>query len=104
MGKGNKSTERKSIARRLLAWVGIAGALGLSAPVHAADATPRESLEARVMAVRTALQDAAADADTNASFDPDARIAQWLNWPNWNNWNNWPNWGNWGNWGNWFNR
>jgi hypothetical protein len=105
-GKGNKSTGRKSIARWLLAGVGLASALGASAAAHAVtDATPRAALEARVMAVRAALQADAEDANPDArNAAPDTRVAQWLNWPNWNNWNNWPNWGNWGNWGNWFNR
>jgi hypothetical protein len=52
-------------------------------------------LEARVEAVRKALQ------ATPADQLPQQLVAQWYNWPNWNNWNNW---GNWANWGNWFNR
>lgn len=88
--------------RRLLglALVGL-GLLGMSPRAQAQTVGERLVLEARVDAVRQALQRAAVT-DTQT-----AAVEQWLNWPNWNNWNNWGNWGNWpnwGNWGNWFNR
>jgi hypothetical protein len=80
--------------------VGVAGALGSVSPVEARVEQARQSLEARVLAVRSALRDAA-EADVVPGAAPDSSLAQWMNWGNWNNWNNWPNWGNWGNW---FNR
>ena len=84
--------------RGLLTWIGVAGVLG-SATIAEARVEPaaRVALEARVQAVRSAMQESV-DA---AAASGDNTLAQWFNWSNWNNWNNWPNWGKWGNW---FNR
>ena len=84
--------------RALLALVGVVGVMGAPNPAEARVELARQALEARVLAVRAAIQEAP---DADATKLPDTRLAQWMNWGNWNNWNNWPNWGNWGNW---FNR
>ena len=83
------------LLRALLTWIGVAGALS-SANVAQARVEPpaRVALEARVQAVRGAMQESI-DA---AAASGDKTLAQWFNWSNWNNWNNWPNWGKWGNW------
>ena len=101
MSHRTKASSWPRALRALLARVGVAGvvgAMGASSPADARVELGRQALEARVLAVRAALQEAA---DADASKAPDTRLAQWMNWGNWNNWNNWPNWGNWGNW---FNR
>jgi hypothetical protein len=85
-------------------WTILLGLFGLAVGVSAPAATnpaasERAALEARVAAVREALQQAPQEAvGRHSDFD---LIAQWPNWPNWGNWGNWPNWPNWGNW---FNR
>ena len=92
--------------RRALAQVSVlAGsvlALGSAAAAHASVQLERETLEARVQAVRAMLQvpavgdavDAVDAVDAGGKARP-VRTAQWFNWSNWNNWNNWKNWGNW---------
>ncbi len=72
----------------------------LGAGAQASVPAQRALLEARVAAVRQALQLDEAGHEAPAS----GRVAQWGNWPNWANWPNWNNWNNWANWGNWFNR
>lgn len=98
MSRDVKPANRHRAIRSLLALIGVAGALGASNPVEARVELARQTLEARVLAVRAVIQEAS---DADATKIPDTRVAQWMNWGNWNNWNNWPNWGNWGNW---FNR
>lgn len=88
-------------------WVALLGAIGVTVASAASGAegqtlAQRVALEARVEAVRKALQETSAGSGTDHSES--GPHAQWFNWPNWNNWNNWMNWGNWGNWPNWFNR
>lgn len=101
--KGSKG--RSTVSRRwwasALASLGLAAALPLSATESPA-AARRASLESRVAAVRSALQEAPVAGDAQQEGNLGVH-AQWFNWPNWNNWNNWVNWGNWGNWSNWFN-
>ena len=89
--------------RRALAQVSVlAGsvlALGSAAAAHASVQLERQTLEARVQAVRAMLQvpavgDAVDSVDDAGKARP-VRTAQWFNWSNWNNWNNWKNWGNW---------
>jgi hypothetical protein len=95
--------------RRWAAWIGLAGWAATASAQGGDPASGRLELEARVEAVRAALQaarpasgDAAGpEAPAAAGSDPADPQAQWFNWPNWNNWSNWQNWGNWGNW---FNR
>ena len=93
---------RSRLALRLASLLGLVSALG-SAPaaMPPADAA-RQSLLARVDAVRAQFESQAQP--TKGTATGPKNVAQWLNWPNWNNWNNWPNWGNWNNWVNWFNR
>ena len=98
MSRDVKPASRHRALRALLAFIGVAGALGASNPAEARIELARQALEARVLAVRAMIQEAP---DADAIKAPDTRLAQWMNWGNWNNWNNWPNWGNWGNW---FNR
>ena len=95
--------------RRALAQVSmLAGsvlALGSAAAAHASVQLERQTLEARVQAVRAMLQmpapgDAVDSVDGVDAVDAagkawPVRTAQWFNWSNWNNWNNWKNWGNW---------
>ena len=87
--------------------LGALGLVQLAQPVSANEGAgvlpDRVALEARVFAVRSALQQTAAQATPALATadDPVDEIAQWRNWPNWGNWNNWNNWANWGNW---FNR
>ena len=89
--------------RRALAQVSVlAGsvlALGSAAAAHASVQLERQTLEARVQAVRAMLQEPVpgdpADALDGAGKALPLRTAQWFNWSNWNNWNNWKNWGNW---------
>jgi len=91
-----KRARQHSMFARLLALIGVAGALGIPRPVDARVDMARHSLEARVLAARSAISDAA---QANAPDSPDLldrQVAQ--SWGKWNNWNNW------GNWGNWFNR
>jgi len=83
---------RAALIRRVIAAIGAAGLLGAAIQAQAHVERDRIALEARVAAVRDAIQRAAPDAPS------DRPLAQWFNWGNWNNWNNWPNWGNWGNW------
>ena len=92
--------------RRALAQVSVlAGsvlALGSAAAAHASVQLERQTLEARVQAVRAMLQvpavgdvvDSVDAVDAGGKARP-VRTAQWFNWSNWNNWNNWKNWGNW---------
>ena len=92
--------------RRALAQVSVfAGSvLALGSAAHASVQLERQTLEARVQAVRAMLQEPvpgsavdAVDAVDGASKATPLRTAQWFNWNNWNNWNNWKNWGNWFN-------
>jgi len=101
MSSRTSRAERPSILGRVLAIIGAAGVLGAAMPAEARIESARQTLEARVRAMRVAVHESA---EAGALPEPDQLVAQWLNWPNWNNWNNWPNWGNWGNWSNWFNR
>ena len=97
----DRPASRSRRSRGWLTLVGIAAMLGVAVAATPAEAridTQRQALEARVLAVRSAMRDAA---DAEPATPPEHRLAQWMNWGNWNNWNNWPNWGNWGNW---FNR
>ena len=93
--------------RLIAAMLSTLGLLQLVQPVSAKQEVDgpsgRVALEARVAAVRSALQQAGAQAapDAAAAAKPADELAQWRNWPNWGNWNNWNNWANWGNW---FNR
>ncbi|MEP7296958.1 MAG: hypothetical protein ABI702_12285 [Burkholderiales bacterium] len=73
--------------------IGAAGLLGAALQAQAHAEQDRLALEARVAAIRAAIQRTAPDAPNDGG-----PLAQWFNWGNWNNWNNWPNWGNWGNW------
>lgn len=98
MSRDLKPANRHRVLRSWLALMGVVGAFGASSPAEARVEVARQALEARVLAVRAAIQEAP---DADAGKAPDTRLAQWMNWGNWNNWNNWPNWGNWGNW---FNR
>ena len=82
---------RFSGLRRLITLLAAAGLLGGTLQAQAHVERERQALEARVAAVRQALQ----DNDSSASGDVDGQRAQWFNWGNWNNWNNWRNWGNW---------
>lgn len=79
-----------------LAWAQAAAA---SLPVQPPE---RTALNARVLAVRTALAlqhpvpavpraQAEAEAETTAQAPP---------WANWSNWSNWPKWSKWSNWAN----
>jgi hypothetical protein len=107
--RGQSRGRRGRWLRRVLSSAGIAGLLGLPSAALATEAgdelvaANRTALDARVLAVRSAILAAGPDQAAGAANDAGS-VAQWFNWPNWNNWNNWPNWGNWGNWGNWFNR
>jgi len=82
--------------RGLLTWIGVVAGVLSSAGVAEARVEPpaRVALEARVQAVREAMQ----ASNEAAAARGDKTLAQWFNWSNWNNWNNWPNWGKWGNW------
>ena len=96
----NRLATRLGKLRRALAQVSmLAGsvlALGSAAAAHASVQLERQTLEARVQAVRAMLQvPAPGDAGDAAAKTPPVRSAQWFNWSNWNNWNNWKNWGNW---------
>jgi len=71
---------------------GAAAALGGAVPASASVPAERHVLEARVKAVRAALNDDHDAADAGAGVEPSVRTAQWFNWGNWNNWNNWKNW------------
>lgn len=93
---------RSSLALCLTALLGLVSVFGTAHAGTTATDAARESLLARVDAVRTQLNSQAQSPEDAATAPQD--VAQWLNWPNWNNWNNWPNWGNWNNWVNWFNR
>ena len=79
--------------RRMIVAIGAAGLLGAAWQVQAHVEQDRIALEARVAAIRAAIERAAPDTPNDGG-----PLAQWFNWGNWNNWNNWPNWGNWGNW------
>jgi len=84
--------------RRVLAQVSVfAGAaigLAAAAPVNASVQLDRHALDARVLAVRSTLRDAAASGEPGSTPGDTlaVRTAQWFNWGNWNNWNNWKNW------------
>ena len=102
----NRLAARLGKLRRALAQVSmLAGsvlALGSAAAAHASVQLERQTLEARVQAVRAMLQVPAVgdvvdsvDAVDAAGKARPVRTAQWFNWSNWNNWNNWKNWGNW---------
>ena len=102
----NRLAARLGKLRRALAQVSVlAGsvlALGSAAAAHASVQLERQTLEARVQAVRAMLQvpavgdavDSVDAVDAGGKARP-VRTAQWFNWSNWNNWNNWKNWGNW---------
>jgi hypothetical protein len=98
MNSQRKRSSWKLLLRRLLALIGVAGAMAAPTSAQAGVEVARQALEGRVLAVRAAIHDVS-EADPAAA--PNPTLAQWFNWGNWNNWNNWPNWGNWGNW---FNR
>jgi len=90
---------RRLKLNQLLLWVGIAGTFSLGATAaHGNVNLSRQTLEARVEAVRQNLWASSSGGQPSMS---DIKLAQWMNWGNWPNWNNWPNWQNWGNW---FNR
>jgi len=75
------------IGRRLrhaFASLAALGLLGAAAQANAIVRLEREALEARVDAVRGALQH-----DEGAL---PVLVAQWNNFKNWNNWNNWKKW------------
>ena len=102
----NRLAARLGKLRRALAQVSmLAGsmlALSSAAAAHASVQLERQTLEARVQAVRAMLQVPAVgdvvvsvDAVDAAGKARPVRTAQWFNWSNWNNWNNWKNWGNW---------
>ena len=96
MSNPRKIPNTRTLIGRLLASIGAVA--GIAAAPHA-DAVPaaRQALEARVLAVREALdQDAERDAESGDAA-PRRLLAQ-FKWNNWNNWNNWPKWGKWGNW------
>lgn len=87
---------RGLIGALLGAWGLLAGTQASAAlPPRVDQASPRVVLEARVSAVREALQRSTGSAERPEGW---RQLAQWMNW------NNWPNWRNWGNWGNWFNQ
>jgi hypothetical protein len=83
---------RAALIRRVIAVIGAAGLLGAAMQAQAHVERERIALEARVAAMRDAIQRVAPEGAN------DGPLAQWFNWGNWNNWNNWPNWGNWSNW------
>lgn len=91
----------REVIRRALALLGVASLTAAQAAQLPPDlATARADLEARVAAVRAAMEQQAAKVETGHGGE-EHHVAQWFNWPNWANWPNWPNWGNWANW---FNR
>lgn len=70
--------------RRVFASLAAIGLLGAAAQANAIVRLERDALEARVDAVRGALQ-------ARESALP-VLVAQWNNFKNWNNWNNWKKW------------
>lgn len=82
------------LVRRLLALLGVAGAVGTALPVQAAQASQmpstaqRLALEARVAQARQQL------AEESQTLDAPTTVAQGNNWNNWPNFNNWANWAN----------
>ena len=70
--------------RRAFALLAALGLLGTAAQANAIVRLERDALEARVDAVRGALQ-------AREGALP-ALVAQWNNFKNWNNWNNWKKW------------
>ena len=93
-----RTTSRKTLLfRSLVMALGTAGLLGAAVQAQAHAARDRMALEARVEAMRGAIEQAAR-VDTSIDTSIDETRAQWFNWGNWNNWNNWSNWGNWNNW------
>ncbi|MEP7101984.1 MAG: hypothetical protein ABI781_15850 [Burkholderiales bacterium] len=71
--------------RRAFATLAALGLLGAAAQANAIVRLERDALEARVDAVRGALQGPVDDSLP-------ALVAQWNNFKNWNNWNNWKKW------------
>jgi hypothetical protein len=94
MKRISNRADRPSLLRRVLAIGGAAGVLGAAIPADARIESARQTLEARVLAVRVAMHESVG---AGPRGEPDQTVAQWFNWPNWGNWNNWPNWGNWFN-------
>ena len=70
--------------QRAFASLAALGLLGAAAQASAVVRLERDALEARVDAVRGALQ------SRDAALP--ALVAQWNNFKNWNNWNNWKKW------------
>lgn len=70
--------------RRAFASLAALGLLNTAAQANASVRLERDALEARVDAVRGALQ-------SREGALP-ALVAQWNNFKNWNNWNNWKKW------------
>jgi hypothetical protein len=95
---GSMPLARHWIARASSWAIALLALIGINLPVTAASTGEKEpdrvGLEARVEAVRNALDKGQAPYEEPKIGD---RTLQWINWPNWNNWNNWPNWGNWNN-------
>jgi hypothetical protein len=70
--------------RRAFAALAALGLLGAAAQANAIVRLERDALEARVDAVRGALQ-------AREGALP-MLVAQWNNFKNWTNWNNWKKW------------
>jgi hypothetical protein len=85
----NRTPSRNaSLPRRLLALLGVAGAVGAAMPVQALPSAQRPSLEARVAEARRQLASEARAAGSPVTV---AQANTWNNWPNFNNWANWAN-------------
>ncbi|MBC8056809.1 MAG: hypothetical protein H7Y61_09545 [Rhizobiales bacterium] len=72
--------------RHAFAALAALGLLGAAAQANAIVRLERAALEARVEAMRAALNEA------DPAEAPTGLVAQWNNFKNWNNWNNWKKW------------
>ena len=84
--KPRQQPSGRQLLWRALASIAALGLLGAVAQANAIVRLEREALEARVDAVRAALQ--VGDRDSAMP----SLVAQWNNFKNWNNWNNWKKW------------
>jgi hypothetical protein len=69
------------------------GAVGVALPAQAHVDTERAQLQARVAAVRAALNRASAVKGEGEAQEPRlvSQAANWTNWPKWSKWSNWAN-------------
>lgn len=82
----------------------VLGTGAFASPPSSVPPKDPSSIEARVEAVRAAVEQSQVASPAQRAGDVTATpVAQWGNWGNWNNWGNWVNWNNWNNWGNWAN-